>query len=56
MIIPKGTLGKIQSLDVYRFKIWKNLLKEKFLLKDFQILFLLESNINLRERNNIIKL
>jgi len=56
MIIPKGTLGKIQSLDVYGFKIWKNLLKEKFLLKDFQILFLLESNINLRERNNIIKL
>jgi len=32
-IISKGTTGKIQLLDVYGFRIWKNL------LKDFQILF-----------------
>jgi len=26
-IIPKGTTGKIQPLDVYGFRIWKNFAK-----------------------------
>jgi len=49
MIISKGA-GKIQPLNVYRFRIWKNFAK-----KGFQIsILLLESNINLHERNNIL--
>lgn len=51
MIIPKGTVGKIQTLDVYGFKIWKNFAK-KFL----DIVLLTGNNINLYKRNNIIKL
>ncbi|KAG5320519.1 SETMR methyltransferase, partial [Acromyrmex heyeri] len=51
MIIPKGTTGKIQLLDVYGFRIWKNFAK-----RFSDIILLLESNINLHERNNIIKL
>jgi len=51
MIIPKGTTGKIQPLDVYGFRIWKNFAKR------FSVtVLLLKSNINLHERNNIIKL
>jgi len=51
MIIPKGTTGKIQPLDVYGFRIWKNFAK-----RFSDIVLLLESDINLHERNNIIKL
>ncbi|XP_071579285.1 uncharacterized protein, partial [Temnothorax nylanderi] len=51
MIIPKGTTGKIQPLDVYGFRIWKNFAK-----RFSDTVLLLESNINLHERNNIIKL
>ena len=51
MIIPKDITGKIQSLDVYGFRIWKNFAK-----RFSDIVLLLESNINLHERNNIIKL
>ncbi|EFN84585.1 hypothetical protein EAI_12489, partial [Harpegnathos saltator] len=47
MIIPKGTTGKIQPLDVYGFRIWKNFAK---IFSD--MVLLLESNINLHERNN----
>ena len=43
--------GKIQPLDVYGFRIWKNFAK-KFL----DTVLLLENNINLHKRNNIIKL
>ena len=45
-----GTTGKIQ-LDIYRFRIWKSFAK-----RFSDIVLLLESNINLHERNNIIKL
>ncbi|XP_025153861.1 uncharacterized protein LOC112588375 [Harpegnathos saltator] len=51
MIISKGTTRKIQLLDVYGFRIWKNFAK-----RFSDIVLLLESNINLHERNNIIKL
>jgi len=51
MIIPKGTTGKIQPLDVYGFRIWKNFAK-----RFSDTVLLLESDINLHERNNIIKL
>ena len=51
MIIPKGTTGKIQLLDVYGFRIWKNFTK-----RFSDTVLLLESNINLDERNNILKL
>ena len=53
MIISKGTTGKIQPLDVYSFRIWKNFAK-----RFSDVVLLLESftNINLHERNNIIKL
>jgi len=51
LIIPKGFTGKIQPLDVYEFRIWKNFAK-----RFSNIVLLLESNINLHEWNNIIKL
>jgi len=53
MIIPKGTTGKIQPLerDVYGFRIWKNFAK-----RFSDTVLLLESDINLHERINIIKL
>ena len=47
MIISKDTTGKIQ-LVVYEFSIWKNFAK-----RYSGIVSLLESNINLHERNNI---
>ena len=47
MIISKDTTGKIQ-LVVYGFSIWKNFAK-----RFSDIVLLLESNINLHERNNI---
>jgi len=51
MIIPKGTTGKMQPLDLEKFRIWKNFAK-----RFSDIVLLLKSNINLNERNNIIKL
>lgn len=51
MTIPKGTTGKIQPLDVFGFRIWKN-----FVRKFSDTVILLRSDINLHNRNNIIKL
>lgn len=51
MIIPKGTTGKIQPLDVFGFRIWKN-----FVRHFSDSVLLLDSDINLHLRNNIIKL
>lgn len=51
MIIPKGTTGKIQPLDVYGFRIWKNYVRH---FSDTVIL--LDYDLNLHLRNNIIKL
>jgi len=42
MIIPKDTTGKIQPLDVYGFRIWKNFAK-----RFSDPVLLLESDINL---------
>ncbi|XP_071581536.1 uncharacterized protein [Temnothorax nylanderi] len=33
MIIPKGTTGKIQPLDVYGFRIWKNFAKRSGIIR-----------------------
>lgn len=49
--IPAGTSGKIQPLDVYGFRIWKNFVRH---FSDNVIL--LNYDINLHLRNNIIKL
>ena len=51
MIIPKGTTGKVQPLDVYGFRIWKNHVRH---FSDSVIL--LDYDLNLHIRNNIIKL
>nr|XP_012217672.1 PREDICTED: uncharacterized protein LOC105669351 isoform X1 [Linepithema humile] len=51
MVIPKGTTGKIQPLDVYGFRIWKN-----FARRFSDTVLLLNYDINLHQRNNIIKL
>ena len=51
MIIPEGTIGKVQPLDVYGFRIWKNYVRH-FL----DSVILLENDLNLHIRNNIIKL
>ena len=51
MIIPKGTTGKVQPLDVYGFRIWKNYVQH---FSDSVIL--LDYDLNLHIRNNIIKL
>ncbi|XP_046740448.1 uncharacterized protein LOC124407901 [Diprion similis] len=50
-IIPKGTTGQIQPLDVFGFRIWKN-----FVRHFSDIVILSGSDINLHLRNNIIKL
>ena len=49
--IPKGTTGKIQPLDVFGFRIWKNFIRH---FSDSVIL--INNNINLHLRNNVIKL
>jgi len=49
--IPSGTTGKIQPLDVYGFRIWKN-----FVRKFSDNVILMHYDLNLRIRNNIIKL
>ena len=51
MIIPKGTTGKVQPLDVYEFCISKNYVRH---FSDSVIL--LNYDLNLHIRNNIIKL
>lgn len=51
MIIPKGTTGKIQPLDVFGFRVWKNFVRH---FSDNVIL--MRADINLHLRNNIIKL
>lgn len=50
-IIPKGTTGKIQPLDVFGFRIWKNYVKH---FSD--AVLLMNEDLNLHLRNNIIKL
>lgn len=49
--IPKGTTGKIQPLDVFGFRIWKNFVRH---FSDSVIL--MNKDINLHVRNNVIKL
>lgn len=51
MIIPKGTTGRIQPLDVFGFRIWKNYVRH---FSDS--VGLLDQDIDLHLRNNIIKL
>lgn len=49
--IPSGTTGKIQPLDVYGFRIWKNFVRQ---FSDNVVL--MNYDLNLHVRNNIIKL
>lgn len=49
--IPAGTTGRIQPLDVFFFRPWKNFLRH---FSDIVILY--NYNINLHLRNNIIKI
>lgn len=51
MIIPKGTTGKIQPLDVFGFRVWKN-----FVRHFSDNCLLMNYDIDLHLRNNIIKL
>lgn len=51
MIIPKGTTGRIQPLDVFGFRIWKN-----FVRHFSDSIVLMNYDMNLHLRNNIIKL
>ena len=51
MIILEGTTGKVQPLDVYGFRIWKNYVRH---FSDSVVL--LDYNLNLNIQNNIIKL
>ena len=50
-IIPKGITGKVQPLDVYGFRIWKNYVRH---FSDSVIL--LDYDLNRHIRNKIIKL
>ncbi|KAL1487471.1 hypothetical protein ABEB36_008988 [Hypothenemus hampei] len=49
--IPAGTTGMIQPLDVFGFRVWKN-----FVRKFSDAVLLYNYDINLHERNNLIKL
>lgn len=49
--LPKGTTSKIQPLDVFGFRIWKNFVRH---FSDSAIL--LNEDLNLHLRNNVIKL
>ncbi|XP_023289600.1 uncharacterized protein LOC111674285, partial [Orussus abietinus] len=51
MMIPKGTTGRIQPLDVYGFRVWKN-----FVRRFSDIVLLHNYDVILHLRNNIIKL
>ncbi|EZA58143.1 hypothetical protein X777_01871, partial [Ooceraea biroi] len=51
LTIPASTTGQIQPLDVYGFRLWKNFIK---LFSD--TIMLLDLDINLHARNNILKL
>lgn len=51
MKIPTGTTGKIQPLDVYGFRVWKN-----FVRRFSDNVILMDYDMNLHSRNNIIKL
>ena len=51
MIIPKGTTEKVQPLDVYGFRIWRNYVRHFY-----DSVILLDYELNLHIRNNIIKL
>lgn len=51
LTIPAGTTGKIQPLDVYGFRLWKNFIKY---FSD--MVMLLDLAIDLHARNNILKL
>lgn len=51
MTIPKGTTDKIQPLDVYTFRLWKD-----FDRKLSDIVLLYNYDVKLNERNNIIKM
>ncbi|XP_076666528.1 uncharacterized protein LOC143368052 isoform X2 [Andrena cerasifolii] len=49
--IPKQTTGMIQPLDIYGFRVWKD-----FVRKFSDTVLLLNIDVNLHLRNNIIKL
>ncbi|XP_023289439.1 uncharacterized protein LOC111674213, partial [Orussus abietinus] len=51
IMIPKGTTGRIQPLDVYGFRVWKN-----FVRRFSDIVLLHNHDVNLHSRNYIIKL
>lgn len=51
MIIPRGTTGQIQPLDVFGFRVWKN-----FIRHFSDTVVLMDYDLNLHLRNNIIKL
>ncbi|XP_036145093.1 uncharacterized protein LOC118646411 [Monomorium pharaonis] len=51
LTIPAGTTGKIQPLDVYGFRLWKNFIKY---FSD--TIMLLNLALDLHNRNNILKL
>ncbi|XP_036138898.1 uncharacterized protein LOC118644430 [Monomorium pharaonis] len=51
LTIPAGTTGKIQPLDVYGFRLWKNFIKY---FSD--TIMLLDLALDLHNRNNILKL
>jgi len=54
MTIPKGTTDKIQPLDVFGFRFWKNFTRK---ISDAVILYRSDINLSdINERNNIIKL
>lgn len=50
-IIPEGSSGNIQPLDVFGFRVWKNFVKH---FSDN--VMLMDEDLNLHLRNNIIKL
>ena len=49
--IPTGTTGKIQPLDVYGFRIWKN-----FVQQFSDTVILMNYDLTLHKRNYIIKI
>ncbi|XP_033232025.1 uncharacterized protein LOC117183002, partial [Belonocnema kinseyi] len=50
-IIPKGTTGRIQPLDAFGFRVWKN-----YVRRFEDSVTLMNEDIELHKRNNIIKL